>query len=67
MENGSLSDIIEQFGVFPETLAATYIQQVLMGLDFLHKRNIVHKDIKASNVLVSKDGTAKLAGTHPLE
>lgn len=43
MENGSLSDIIEQFGVFPEPLVATYLFQVLTGLQFLHSHNVIHK------------------------
>ena len=43
MENGSLSDIVEQFGVFPEALSATYIYQVLLGLQFLHSKNVIHK------------------------
>ena len=31
------------------------------GLKYLHDRNVIHKDIKGANILVDKDGTAKLA------
>lgn len=61
MENGSLKDIIKQFGCFPERLAARYSHQVLLGLDYLHSLDILHRDIKGANILITKDGICKLA------
>lgn len=43
MESGSLLDILEQFGLFPETLIPIYIYQILNGLNYLHSLNIIHK------------------------
>ncbi|KAK9805399.1 hypothetical protein WJX73_000847 [Symbiochloris irregularis] len=34
---------------------------VARGLAFLHNRKIVHRDVKSSNILLARDGTAKLA------
>jgi serine/threonine protein kinase len=35
--------------------------QILCGVDFLHSHRIVHRDIKPQNILVSNNGTIKLA------
>jgi serine/threonine-protein kinase len=36
-------------------------RQVAVALDYAHGNNIVHRDIKPANVLVSQDGTARIA------
>ncbi|KYQ88414.1 putative protein serine/threonine kinase [Tieghemostelium lacteum] len=61
MENGSLHSIINQFGTFPELLLCQYIENVLRGLVYLHSENVVHRDIKAANILINKNGDAKLS------
>lgn len=39
-----------------EDMACKYLQQILKGLDYMHKKNILHLDLKPENVLcVSKD------------
>jgi len=35
--------------------------QILCGVDLLHSHRIVHRDIKPQNILLSNDGTLKLA------
>jgi serine/threonine protein kinase len=38
-----------------------YIFQILEGLEYLHKLNILHRDIKGLNILMTKDGKIKIA------
>ena len=61
VENGSLDSLIKKFGKIPEQLVIIYIQQVLQGLEFLHSKNCIHRDIKGGNILTTKDGEVKLA------
>jgi serine/threonine protein kinase len=62
IESGSLASVVEKFGVFPEQLVAIYMEQVLQGLHYLHSHNIIHRDIKGPNILITKEGIVKLAG-----
>lgn len=39
----------------------TVMKQLLGGLYFIHCNKILHRDMKAANILITKDGTLKLA------
>ncbi|KAG2395138.1 Mitogen-activated protein [Vigna angularis] len=58
---GSISSLLGKFGAFPEAVIRTYTKQLLLGLEYLHKNGIMHRDIKGANILVDNKGCIKLA------
>ncbi|KAH3764557.1 STE/STE11/CDC15 protein kinase [Pelomyxa schiedti] len=60
-ENGSLDRLLKEFSALPEPLVLAFAKQILSALVCLHSKHIIHRDIKAGNCLVSKDGSIKLA------
>ena len=59
---GSLKDLMYSIDrVFSEIEIATFMEMVLKGLIYLHDLNIIHRDIKGQNLLVTEDGCVKLS------
>ncbi|KAJ8766274.1 hypothetical protein K2173_022333 [Erythroxylum novogranatense] len=58
---GSISSLLGKFGSFPESVIRMYTKQLLLGLEYLHKYGIMHRDIKGANILVDNKGCIKLA------
>ena len=54
-EGGELFDKIVNKGGTTECIAANIIRQVLSALTYCHANNIVHKDLKAENILLDND------------
>ena len=48
-------------GKFSEKMIKTYSKQMLSALKYAHKKNIIHRDIKGKNILITGNGIAKLA------
>merc|ERR1719210_2406929 len=45
-------------GVFGENAARSLFSGIIQGLDHIHRHDIVHRDIKAENVLLKRDNFA---------
>lgn len=56
----SLSEIIEKQGIINPATAARYSIQICNALEVAHKNNLIHRDIKPQNIIVSRDGTVKI-------
>ncbi|XP_022097280.1 mitogen-activated protein kinase kinase kinase kinase 5-like isoform X3 [Acanthaster planci] len=58
---GSLQDIYHMTGPLTEEQIAYVCQETLHGLNYLHTLNMMHRDIKGANILLTDDGDCKLA------
>ncbi|KAK9723153.1 Protein kinase domain [Popillia japonica] len=59
---GSVSDIMRlRKKTLTEDEIATILCDTLKGLEYLHLRRKIHRDIKAGNILLNSEGHAKLA------
>lgn len=65
-DGGSVGDLIEAAGgrgsfAMPEECIRAACAGIVLGLEYLHKKEICHRDIKCGNVLLTNDGDVKLA------
>ncbi|KKY14199.1 putative serine threonine-protein kinase ste20 [Diplodia seriata] len=59
MEGGSLTDVVT-FNIMSEGQIAAVSREVLCGLQHLHSKGVIHRDIKSDNILLSMEGNIKL-------
>lgn len=60
VEGEPLDDLLKKHHAFPAGFAAQLINQALEGLSHAHGKGIVHRDIKLSNLILSKEGEVKI-------
>jgi len=58
---GELFDQIVNKGSFGEQDAKNLIQQLLQGVDYMHKNGVVHRDLKPENLLCVDETKIKIA------
>jgi len=61
MPGGSALDLAQGMGGIHDRIAAGILCQVLTGLQHLHSKGIVHRDIKPDNILMTHEGKAKIS------
>jgi len=57
----TFKDLLAKVKKFPIPIALRVVTEVLKGLEYAHDKGIYHRDIKPANIMVSKDGSIKIA------
>jgi eukaryotic-like serine/threonine-protein kinase len=60
VEGKSLKQILDE-GSLPVDIGLFIVSETAKGLAFAHSKNVVHRDVKPANILISGNGLVKLA------
>ena len=60
IQGKTLKQIITEDGVLPWKWSINIAIQIASALEIAHKNNIVHRDIKPHNIIITEDGVAKV-------
>lgn len=61
ISGGSVGSCLRKHGKFEESVVSSLTRQILNGLAYLHREGILHRDLKADNILLDLDGTCKIS------
>jgi serine/threonine protein kinase len=61
MSGGSVYDYIRRDGPLGTAALLKVALEVSRGMDYLHQRKIIHRDLKAANLLLDETGIVKIA------
>lgn len=56
-----MTSLLRNYGAFEEPLVRNWVRQILLGLNYLHENDIIHRDIKGANMLVDNKGGIKIS------
>jgi serine/threonine protein kinase len=60
VEGEDLGRLVQRLGPLPVAEACELARQAALGLQYLHERGLVHRDVKPSNLMRTGEGTVKV-------
>ncbi|GAB1602107.1 beta-adrenergic receptor kinase 2-like [Argonauta hians] len=61
MNGGDLHYHLSQHGVFSEQEVRFYASEVILGLEHMHVRGVVYRDLKPANILLDESGHVRIS------
>ncbi|MEM7683118.1 MAG: protein kinase [Planctomycetota bacterium] len=61
VDGSTVYDFIAKEGAYPEARAIEIAIDVAKALEHAHQAGFIHRDVKPKNIMIAKEGTAKLA------
>lgn len=61
MNGGDLHYHLSQHGVFSEQEMKFYAAEVILGLEHMHNRSVVYRDLKPANILLDENGHVRIS------
>ncbi|KAH7731468.1 G-protein-coupled receptor kinase [Aphelenchoides avenae] len=61
MNGGDLHYHLSQHGVFSEAEVLFYASEVILGLEHMHNRTVVYRDLKPANILLDENGHVRVS------
>lgn len=60
VQGGELYRLLKKNKRFPENVVKFYAIQIILGIEYLHNKGIIHRDLKLENILIDEDGYLKI-------
>nr|CRZ21935.1 Bm7964 [Brugia malayi] len=61
MNGGDLHYHLSQHGIFSENEMLFYAAEVILGLEHMHNRTVVYRDLKPANILLDENGHVRIS------